>query len=272
MRRLILLSLCLLVLVSGCDSDSESHSNLQNFPQSPIESTTTREVPAYYSTIQAAIDAAETGDTVWVAAGTYTENLTTYRKRFNLRGAGKGRTTISGTIRISEGADVSIEALTIRNGGIYATQALAVIASVEVLDSPGVGVWMEECRNMTLTDNDVARSQREGVRVDASAGTIGSSRMTNNATDGIVITNASILLTGNHVSDNGRDGVSIRGYTYAASPHLLENTIRNNGGSGNSDIICFGDNTNPTGAGNVFGRCTNCAECRQFAYPTTYTQ
>jgi hypothetical protein len=51
------------------------------------------EVPAEYATIQAAIDAAQPGDTVRVAAGTYTESLQ-MKAGICLHGAGAKRTTL----------------------------------------------------------------------------------------------------------------------------------------------------------------------------------
>jgi len=91
-----------------------------------------------------------------------------------------------------------------------------------------------------------------------------------NATDGIVINNSSPTLLNNTVVLNGRDGISIRGFTFYSAPLLLGNVAYDNGNESNYDVICFGGDTNPTGSGNKFDSCINCAECRSFEDPPTY--
>ena len=57
---------------------------------------TVLKVPADYSTIQSAIDAAVTGDTVLVADGTYKENIKIESKRISLIGESRDKTIIDG--------------------------------------------------------------------------------------------------------------------------------------------------------------------------------
>lgn len=56
----------------------------------------TLNVPADYATITLAIAAASNGDTIQVAAGTYSEDVT-ISKEVTIQGAGAGNTTIPGT-------------------------------------------------------------------------------------------------------------------------------------------------------------------------------
>jgi len=56
----------------------------------------TYNVPGDYPTIQAAITAASSGDTIYVAAGTYNEDIT-LKNGVSVLGAGAGSTTIDGT-------------------------------------------------------------------------------------------------------------------------------------------------------------------------------
>ncbi|HED54548.1 MAG TPA: hypothetical protein ENJ00_10170, partial [Phycisphaerales bacterium] len=54
------------------------------------------EVPGQFSTIQAAIDAADNGDDILIAAGTYRELLDGRNKSLTFIGAGAGQTVLSG--------------------------------------------------------------------------------------------------------------------------------------------------------------------------------
>jgi parallel beta-helix repeat protein len=77
-------------------------------------------VPQDYPTIQAAIDAANSGDTIHVAVGTYPENLK-IKKPLKLLGDGSDKTIISnsGTVVFVEGTNnVEIKGFTVQ-GGTY---------------------------------------------------------------------------------------------------------------------------------------------------------
>jgi hypothetical protein len=272
MNRLAVLLIWCALFIMGCDSDSHSHSSVQHFPPSPVGATTTRYVPEQYATIQAAVNAARPGDIVRVAAGTYAEHIVIRSKRFSLRGAGKGLTILHGAIRIDNSISISVEGFTITRGGVHARNSSIILAGNAISHNPGPGVWVERCPHVAVDDNDIAHNGREGVLIDASAGLVGASRITHNAADGVVVNNASVLLVGNQILSNGRDGVAIRGFEFSAAPHLIGNIIQDNGGVSNYDIICFGGNTNPTGAGNVYATCLNCGECRSLDQPETYHQ
>ena len=60
----------------------------------PVKAATLS-VPGGYATIQAAIDAADPGDTISVAAGTYNEQVT-INKNVSIIGAGSDQTIITG--------------------------------------------------------------------------------------------------------------------------------------------------------------------------------
>ena len=79
-------------------------------------SATQLKVPSQYSTIQLAIDAASAGDTVFVAAGNYTENITFKGKNIVELGAGLGRDTIFFAIN-----SIQVEALD------YSQKAIEII-------------------------------------------------------------------------------------------------------------------------------------------------
>ena len=88
-------------------------------------------VPQQYPTIQAAVDVAEDGDTVKVAAGTYAGNIRIVGKAVSLIGAGASQTTIDAggagraisvlyaDITIPAPNHVTIAGFTIRNGSVH---------------------------------------------------------------------------------------------------------------------------------------------------------
>ena len=86
--------------------------------------STTINIPADYSTIQAGIDAASDGDTVLVAAGTYVENIVwSANTNIHLIGSGADSTIIDGdfndcVIKNNEGSGIpsEIRGFTIQNG------------------------------------------------------------------------------------------------------------------------------------------------------------
>lgn len=89
----------------------------------------------FYGSIQRAIDAASPGDTINVAAGTYTENLTV-NKSVTLSGAGATSTTIAGQIAVSAD-NVTIDGFTITN------------------PSGKQGIYAQDHSNLTITNNIV---------------------------------------------------------------------------------------------------------------------
>ena len=86
-------------------------------------SATQLKVPSAYSTIQAAIDAATTGDTVLVADGTYTENLSIDKDIKIISENGAEKTIIDGGkithvigIGSSTTRDCVLDGFTVTNG------------------------------------------------------------------------------------------------------------------------------------------------------------
>ena len=91
-------------------------------------SATQLKVPSQYSTIQLAIDAASAGDTVFVAAGNYTENITFKGKNIVVLGEDKETTSIDGynnasvvTFNSGESYSAELKRFTIKNGKLCYT-------------------------------------------------------------------------------------------------------------------------------------------------------
>ena len=98
-----------------------------------IAAGATINVPSTVATIQGAIDAAAHGDTINIAAGTYTETLTIKNKALTIQGSGSGSTIISGTsgadvLTVDAAKGVLISSVTIQGGknGILAMQGATV--------------------------------------------------------------------------------------------------------------------------------------------------
>ncbi|WP_055701561.1 right-handed parallel beta-helix repeat-containing protein, partial [Streptomyces silaceus] len=77
-------------------------------------------VPGQYSSIQAAVDVARSGDTVLVSSGVYREAVAVRRPGVTLRGADRSRTVVDGEFKRANGITVTgrssvVENLTVRN-------------------------------------------------------------------------------------------------------------------------------------------------------------
>ncbi len=110
----------------------------------------TIEVPKDYQTIQAAINAAQPGDLILVAPGTYKENLT-IRKSLELRGTDAGvivdgsRARSAPTILIQRTRDVIIQNLEITGGRR--------------------GIQVERSRDVIIKNNIIQKNRRQGILV-----------------------------------------------------------------------------------------------------------
>jgi hypothetical protein len=132
----------------------------------------TIKVPANQPTIQDAINAASTGDTVLVAPGTYYENLVIDAKEITLTSEqGAATTTIDGgqkgtvlTIKNTPSLATTISGFTLQNGlsgnyqiagGIYVVKAGATISSM-TLDRSNFGQIFVRDGSITLTSSVVS--------------------------------------------------------------------------------------------------------------------
>jgi hypothetical protein len=92
--------------------------------RAPLGTVTIINVPGDYSTIQAAIDAAASGDVINVAASTYAEAIVIDNKTLTIAGAGAGSSLITGTtlvtqyiVKITNGAVVDFSGFTVDGTG-----------------------------------------------------------------------------------------------------------------------------------------------------------
>lgn len=169
------------------------------------------QVPGGYHTIQSAIDAAKDGDTIRVAAGSYTEQLS-IRKSLTIVGAGDARTVVraprhfrkgltgrNSIVEILQGARVSLSSLSVRGPGRGTCEDNALFAGIVVLQ--GSHLNLDRSRVANIHDTPAALCPRSGVAVqigDGESGSTGTARITrsqitNYQTGGIVVLN-----TGSH--------------------------------------------------------------------------
>jgi parallel beta-helix repeat protein len=126
-------------------------------------------VPDDYPTIQEAINAANPGDTIMVATGTYLENIVV-NKTVTLIGEDSNNTIIDGgdfgTVILVIANNVSISKFTIKNSGstlldngILINQASYCNVSNNILTSNYFGIRLKDSSNNVLSNNNVTDNQ-----------------------------------------------------------------------------------------------------------------
>jgi len=122
-------------------------------------------VPDDYPTIQAAIDAANSGDTIIVRDGTYIENVNVYKDDLTIRSENGSKTTIIKAADTDEDVfkivsnNISIHGFTIEGAtgiwksGVYIYKATSCNISNNVFKSNWFGIRLNHALNNNLIDN-----------------------------------------------------------------------------------------------------------------------
>jgi hypothetical protein len=195
------------------------------------------------ATIQAAVNAASSGDTVQVAAGVYAEHVTV-GKDLTISGAGAAQTVVDGTQSgrvFNIGGTVTLSGMTVTNGetsgdggGIFNSGTLAVtncIISNNSAGSDGGGGINNDTGILTLTDSIVSNNSALN-----GGGILNSTFLPNKGIT--TITNS--IVSGNFTIDDGGTGGGI--FNSTGTLNIINSTISNN--SINNSI-----NTNGVGGG-----------------------
>ncbi|MEK7601818.1 MAG: right-handed parallel beta-helix repeat-containing protein [Patescibacteria group bacterium] len=194
---------------------------------------------ANYNSIQEAIDDADEGDTINVAAGTYEENLTV-NKNLTLVGTdGAAETTIGDdgddvavlTIT-SDVTELEISGFTITGGGRgittsgNLTNAILNIHDVVVTGNDSAGIYLsgDDAQlidtTVTIADSEISNNTGGGIYIDTIDGT----------EDG---GGSTLSITGSSISDNGSPDTGIHiDLVGNAEVSINENTIEGNNGNG----------------------------------------
>lgn len=189
-------------------------------------------VPMDYPTIQEALDAAQPGARIEVAAGTYTENLV-IEKDVVLVGEGKAVVQLKAAnpnrpvISIVEGK-AEIREITLKGGlqGIVVGPlASLVLSAARIEGNKGRGLLV--LSDAVITDCEVEGDKGTGIEIWAfgSEAVIEDTEISGNGRDGIFLGRGKLELRGSKVERNALSGVEVWGFSLAS---LFENTIANN--------------------------------------------
>jgi len=195
-----------------------------------------------YTSIQAAISAASSGDTVYVQSGTYEEHIV-FKEGVILQGAGRDKVTIrySGDTPVITVRNISsgkIDGFTIKYTGIDRYSVIWVSSSSLTLSNNVItgavysGIQVGGIGSDPLIEDNVIRSnQQSGIFASISVkGTIRNNEIYENGYSGIAVKEGSEpLIEGNIIRNNEYSGI----YIYSSAKGTIrDNEIYENGSSG----------------------------------------
>jgi nitrous oxidase accessory protein NosD len=177
--------------------------------------------------IQAAIDAAQDGDIVRVAAGTFSEDIDFRGKALALRGAGAATVLIGSgggpvvTFANGEGPDAVLDGLVITGGAALRGGGLRIVGS-----SPTIV--------RTIIAGNRAAERGSGVYLEASQATLRNNLIAYNRGAGgdphsVEIQDGSPSIVNNTIARGDSNGIIVRG---VATPLIANNVIAYNGSNG----------------------------------------
>jgi hypothetical protein len=208
-----------------------------------------------YASIADAVAAADQGDVITVAAGTYSGALT-LDTSLRLVGAGASETTIMGGVTVSPGTDVIISGVTLTgatetglvNAGTLVVRDSAISGNNPTFSSVDAG-GIVNTGSLTLSDSSVDANHGEtagGLLNQGSAAIRRTTFARNDAAfDGGAITNeGELTLKDSTLRDNGAQGAGGLWNANSATATVVDSSLIGNGGGFNfGGIGNFGDLT-----------------------------
>jgi MYXO-CTERM domain-containing protein len=194
---------------------------------------------ADFTSLQAAVDAAESGDSIIVNSSTYNENVTISAKSLYIEGAGSSTTTIWGDgteeVLTIENAAVNLSGIAIMNGrrGIALRGAVVSLTGLLVEDNGGAerggGIAVLESSDANISDvtiRDNSSSTGGGVYLDSTSVLQLSDSTVNDNTatdDGAgIYTMGSLTVFSTLLQDNTADGNGGGLYATGISPDIVD--------------------------------------------------
>ena len=212
MRKLTILGLCF-VLAGICEAEII---------------TVDDDAPADFNNIQAAINDSNSGDTIFVAAGIYHENIRViYKDDITVQGSGFDVTIIdggeNGHVVVFNVASGKISGFTITNSGedprysagVFTSQS-SVIISENIITGNAHGISVTSNSTVVITDNRIENNVSgyfgHGIKVLDSCGTITNNIIANNGNwAGVDCSGALLSIINNVVFSNSYYGLRFSG-------------------------------------------------------------
>lgn len=195
-------------------------------------------VPGDYSTIRAAIDHAESGDTISVKAGTYNERIT-LKAGLTLEGEEAPRTVIngggSGTVIVAAN-NSTIRKLTIRNGttGVVAENLSSLTLSKNIIVDHVTGVLATAISDLDILNNVIARNNT-GIDCLNTDAQVQNNTLDDNDISGVSCADSqNVVIRDNLVTHNGV-GIALSNITTLTVTHNGYHGNNANGEEGEDD-------------------------------------
>jgi parallel beta-helix repeat protein len=184
-----------------------------------------------YTSIRAAVNAANAGDTIYIYSGIYNEQVM-INKSINLQGENNQNTIIKGT-----GASLS---------GIYITTNYVNVSNLKV-ENFGFGIYLYSISNNIIASNTVANCSWDGIYLYSSSNNIITSNIVANSNDrGILFYSSS----NNNITSNTVANCSSGIYLYSSSNNkILYNAIS----SCKQGIYLLSSSNNNITCNNIYG-------------------
>ena len=192
-----------------------------------------------YTTIQAAIDAAANGDTIYVYNGFYNENVE-ITKDITLTGQNKESTIIDGGkndhVVYAYGSsgdeiEISISGFTVRNAGGTGNDciALSYVHSGSIFDNKILnsdksdGIQLDHSSNITINDNQISGNAAAAISLTRSENNILSGNVIQNNQKGIYFydMSSSNTVNSNTITGNSQYGIHIQISYYQSQNNLF---------------------------------------------------